>query len=371
MLNPFLPQFIIQMDIPYGLIGLILALNAAIAFFSNIWWGALSDRIGRKPVMLICRYGTLAGYIVLAFSTNLPLLIISRVLDGVFARTVSIGLTIVGDEVEPKRRGIEMSNVGAAWIAGGLAGPAVGAFLAARGIFGLGAAVALLALITIIITHWGVEESHPNIVEGGSVSQKHSAAPVFSPRLFKNAMARRLLLQGLISKVPYFMFVTTTSIYVTARFNLAIPQIGALFTAISAVNLVIRLIFFPPLLRSAGDRKTIRVGFFLYLVGFIWLIFARSVWEFFIISLFISFATSCALDVMSGRMSNAVAPHEMGEILGLNSASESFALIIGPIMGSALIGAPGAGAYGGVAAAFALFPLMLEFLPLREVSNAD
>ena len=138
-LNPFLPRILLDMGATIPQTGLLLSVNIFIGFFSGILWGALSDKYGRRPILIVCLAGTLAGNILLAFSTSIPLFLAARVIDGIFARNTQIILTIIGDLVPPGKRSKEMSKPGAGWIAGGLVGPVIGGALYRFGIQGLAA----------------------------------------------------------------------------------------------------------------------------------------------------------------------------------------------------------------------------------------
>ena len=82
----------------------------------------------------------------LAFSSNIAMIIVSRVIDGIFSRSILVSLTAVGDTVSEEHRSMEMSKVGIPWIAGGLVGPAIGGSLSAFGLTGIGLACALISL---------------------------------------------------------------------------------------------------------------------------------------------------------------------------------------------------------------------------------
>jgi len=367
MLTPFLPQIMLEMDVPVGLIGVLLSIPPLLGFLTNILWGSLSDRFGRKPIILILRIGTLLNYLILAVASNLYLIVLSRVVAGIFNAIVPISMTMVSDTISPEQRSMELSKVGAAWLVGNILGPFIGALVVGTGAFGIGMVNYLLIGITIFITIFFIDESHARstkVIPGEEISERKS---IVSLGLLKKPLPRLLLLQSLFNRIPYFMFVMTTSLYVTIRFGFTTAQIGSFFTILSVISLLIRLFLFPPTLRKLGDHQTVRLGFFLYLLAFGWLIFADSVMEFAIITIIMSFATTTAIDVMSGVMSNAVTRDKMGEMMGLNSAVESAAMVFGPIIGSSLLTSPNTAVYGLFAAGMAVVPLLLDWLPIRKL----
>jgi len=366
MLTPYMPQVMLAMDVPIGVIGLVLSIPPFIGFFTNILWGSLSDRIGRKPVVMMLRVGTLVSYLLLAFAKDMTLIILSRVIAGIFNSVVTVSLTIVNDVVAPERRSLELSKVGAGWLVGSILGPFLGALVAEDGAFGLGMINFILVGATIFITLFMLNETHADFKDGQGYATDGEKKPIISVGLLKKPLPRFLLLQSLFNRIPYFMFVTTTSLFVTIRYGFNVAQIGAFFTSVSIVNLVIRLILFPYVLRKLGDNMTVRLGFVLYLIAFTWLIFAGSVWEFALISMVMSFATSTAIDVMTGVMSHAVQKREMGEMMGLASAAESLTMVVGPIIGSNLLGLSNPYLFGLFGTVLAVIPLVMDFHPIRN-----
>jgi len=369
MLTPYMPQIMLAMDVPIGIIGLVLSIPPFIGFFTNLLWGSLSDRKGRRLVIIVLRIGTLFSYLVLMVSKNLELIILSRVIAGVFNSVVPVSLTVVNDVVAPEKRSMELSKVGAGWLVGSILGPLIGSWVAESGAFGLGLINLVLVALTIIITLFYLKETHVDFKEGSITKKKNEDGPIISVGLLKRPLPRFLLIQSLFNRIPYFMFVTTTSLFVTIRFGFNVVQIGSFFTLISIINLVIRLILFPYVLRKLGDDMSVRLGFSLYLVAFAWLVFANSVWEFAVINMVMSFATSTAIDVMTGVMSHAVKKEEMGEMMGLASAVESITMVAGPIIGSNLLGMANSHYFGLFGVSFAVIPLIMDFFPTRNMKR--
>lgn len=371
ILNPFMSRFYLDLGASISQVGLLLSVNAAIAFFSGILWGKLSDRFGRKPILLICRLGALAGYVILAFSTNITMALISRIVDGIFSRSILITLTVVGDLVEADQRSHEMSRVGIPWIAGGLVGPAIGGALSGNGLMGPGLFCAGLTLLTFLITLFTFKESNPVLIKPAG---QH--LPVGEPGMTRHALGllgqrnpRILLGQNLFAFLAHILFVTTASLFLTERFGLSIAQIGTLLTVIGVITLTVRLLVFPRVLKKFADKKTYTIGLVSFLVAFLWLAFASSLWEFVLIYALVSFGTTCSVDVMHGILSRTVRESEQGQMMGLNSAVESISLVLGPIIGSLMLSLPYSGLYGIAAAISSFIALMIGFVPLALESD--
>ncbi len=361
LLNPYLAPIFLDFGVPVAQVGIFVSINMFMGFFSGILWGSLSDRYGRRPILIICRIGTMVGYILLALSNNLTMIIISRVIDGIFSRNVQIVLTVIGDRTPPERRSQEMSKAGIAWLVAGLIGPAIGAVVFQYGILGLGLFNTALAAIALLITLFTFKESNSVVLRQpipGEISTL-KVKPIFSFGVLKKPLPRLRLSQIFFNSLSMFIFRILLSLFVTVRFGFNVGQIGILLTATGIVSLIIRMLVFPPVLEKLGDRKTLMFGFLIYFAAFVWLIFLNTIWEYVAVVILTSFGTMCSIDIMFGIMTQEVPEQDIGEMIGLAGAVDSLSLIIGPIMGSYLIALSNPTYYGLAATAFAAVPIIL------------
>ena len=368
ILIPFLPQFSSLYGASLLQVGLLLSANSFFSLFGNIIWGSLSDKFGRKPILLICQMGTMAGFLILAFSTNMTMLFVSRIVDGIFGGNYPIAKAVVGDVVPPKDRSREMSNIGMAWTIGNMIGPGIGALLARFGIMGPGLMGAGMSLMTIMITIFIFKESNP-LVNGSATEDEVQALrqrKAVSFALLKRHDPRLLLGQVLSNNIAFYIFITTVSIFAAERFQLTIAQIGWMVTSMGAVKLLVRLFIFNPLLRKFGDVKTALIGFSVFIGAYVWLTLLSSLWEYMAVFVLVGFGTSCTLPVMTARLSRSVGKDQQGEIMGLNTAADNISQIIGPTAGSYFISLPAGFVYGLSMVGFSLLTLLLSAIPLKH-----
>ena len=343
VLFPYLPRFYLDLGAALPRVGLYLSVGAMIGLFSNILWGRAADHFGRNRVLLVCRLGAAAGYLLLAMSKNITWLLVARVVDGIFSRTVPVSLAAISDLVPHERQSGEMSRIGIAWMVGGLIGPGIGAALALSGLFALGIFCAALTVASMLISLAVLrKDSHHRQDQKVPASENPAKkTALFSARVFKNPRARALLTQNIFAFLAYFTFSTATTLYMTKQFALTVAQIGTLLTSANILNLFVRLTIFPLVLRRLGDAKTYQLGLLAYLAAFAWLMVAADPVQFTLILVLTSFGTSCSLDVMNGRLSQAVSADQRGEIMGLNATAENVALIVGPIVAGNALAMPG------------------------------
>lgn len=368
ILIPFLPQFSSQYGASLLEVGLLLSANSFFSLFGNIIWGSLSDKFGRKPILLICQMGTFAGFLILAFSTSLTMLFVSRIVDGIFGGNYPIAKAVVGDVAPPKERSQEMSNIGMAWTIGNMIGPGIGGLLSVYGILGPGLFGAGLSLATILITIFVFKETNP-LVNGTATEAEISALnkrKAISFSLLKEHDSRVLLSQVLTNNIAFYIFITTVSIFAAERFGLNAAQIGWMVMSMGAVKLLVRIFIFNPMLERFGDVKTAMIGFSVFIGAYTWLTLLSHLWEYMAVFVLVGFATSCTLPVMTARLSRVVGKDKQGEIMGLNTAVDNVSQIIGPTMGSFFISLPATFVYGLSIAGFSLLTVLLSTIPLKK-----
>jgi len=388
ILIPFLPFFSQEYGAPPWQIGLLLSTNALFGFVSGPIWGALSDARGRKPVLLISQVGTLIAFLMLAFSNNLTMLFISRVVDGIFGGNVPIAKAIVGDVVTPKDRSREMSNIGVAHVLSSLIGPGLGGVLSRWGIIAPGLFSAALTCITIGLTILYLKESNPvarrSLSQQASVPEpgrlglgkgyptKGNAAglpsaglPVAQESIWKNGTARYLLLQWGFHTLSFMLYMSCISLFSNLKLGLDAAQVGKLLMLAGMVRVFIRFVIFVPLLNWLGDRKTSLIGLVTFVVVFPLLGFVENQVQFAAVLCVVSFAASCTRSILTGFLSRSVKPTEQGRAMGLSSSLDSFARIIGPMVGGFILGSLPLWMYGGLAGAFALGALLMHLRPME------
>ncbi len=378
VLIPLLPFFSAKYGAPPWQIGLLLSTNALFSFFSGPIWGALSDKRGRKPMLLISQAGTLVGFVMLAFSTNLTMLFASRVVDGIFGGNYPIAKAMIGDVVSPRDRSRLMSNVGTAHVLASLVGPGLGGLLSQWGIIAPGLASAALSALTILLTVLFLRESNPrggrSFQNAGTVAASEGTtdgdrevdalpdADQLGPAtVWRNPIARYLLVQWGFHTFSFFIYISSISLFAYVKLGLNPQEVGRLLMISGAVRVFIRFVVFVRLLRWLGDRRTSILGLGTFVVVFAMLAFVRNQVQFGAVLCGVSFAAACTRGVLTSFLSFSVNPWEQGRAMGLSASLDSLAQIAGPLVGSAVLGWLPLWVYGGLASLFATGAFAMAF----------
>ncbi len=177
ILAPLFPYIMNLFNTTSLVVGLLMSMNAMFGLFFGYLLSSLSDKYGRKPLLLISQAGTLAAFLLFAFSTSLEMLFFSRIVDGIFGGNFPIARAIIGDKIPPRERSKQMSNIGVAHVLASLIGPGIGGVLSNFGLIAPGMVGSVLSACTIILTAFMFKETLPSKratssnVQGGPVQQ--------------------------------------------------------------------------------------------------------------------------------------------------------------------------------------------------------
>lgn len=340
---PYLPSLIVVFNTTPIIIGVLLATNAIFSLFSAPIWGRLSDKFGRRPMLLLAEAGTCSAFLILAFSNSLTLLFIARIVDGIFGGNYPITKAIITDRVPPKDRGIQMTNIGVAHTLAGLVAPGLGGFLSIFLIFGPDYPLALPGLIsacfsflTIIITYFFIKESWPK--SRRELAENHIKVKF---KLRKNKNALYLLTQFAFHTFSFIMYVSTLSIFIGLILGLDTVGVSILLTISGISRAIVRFTLLKPTMKLLGEKKTKIFGLTILVVSFILVgifgTFYKEIWVFILLIVLISYGVSCARGLMMSKVTETVSPKEIGKINGYTSTLDSLAQTFGPILASFLI----------------------------------
>ena len=340
---PYLPSLMEIYNTTPLVIGLLLATNAIFTLFFAPIWGRLSDKFGRKPLLLIAEAGTCSAFLILAFSNSLTLLFVARIVDGIFGGNYPITKAIITDSVPPRDRGLQMTNIGVAHTLAGLVAPGLGGFLSIFLIFGPDYPLALPGLFsaffsfsTIIITFFFVKESWPKSKR--EIAEKEVKIKI---KLWSNKDALYSLTHFAFHTFSFIMYVSTLAIFIGLILGLDTLGVSLLLTISGITRAIVRFTLFKPTIRLLGEKKMKILGLSLLVIIFILVgifgTFYPETWIFIVLMVVASYGVSCARGLMMSKVTETVSPKEIGKINGYTTTLDSLAQIVGPILGTFLL----------------------------------
>lgn len=344
---PLLPFYAESFGASPTQIGLLVASYAAAQLVGAPVLGRISDRVGRKPVLLISLAGTFIGFLMLGFANSLAMLFASRIIDGFTGGNISVAQAYITDITDDSNRAKGLGLLGAAFGLGFIIGPALGGTLSVYG-FALPAFVAAgLSLVSILGVMFFLPES---LTADARDALAKRDQPKFSLQNLWRAINRPRV--GPILHVRFFYglafatFQTMFPLYAQIRLGLDARSTGFVLAYVG-----ILVVFFQGFLvgwlaaRFNEYRLIFLATIIMTLTLFAWAV-APSTLIILIILAPLAFAAGTLNTLLNSTLSKAVYPEEVGGTLGISTSLESLTRVISPSAGGFLLGSFGAWAPG-------------------------
>ncbi len=312
---------------------------AACTFFAAPIFGALSDRYGRKKILIISLLGSVIGYILFGIGGALWVLFLGRIIDGLTAGNISTLFAYIADSTEPEERTKWFSYIGAAMGIGCMIGPALGGPLGAISITLPFFVTAGIMFLSIICIYFFLPESLAP--EKRSTHFSIKSFNIFSQfkEIFTMKEASALIIVGGFFYVGLEIYQFNFSIFLKDIFSWGPALIGGLFTLIGACDIISRAVLLPLLLKRFSERNIGIVGLFGLALGLTLII----------LSIHISSQVTIIAAVMSitlgeglfdpsynGRLSQCVDESSQGKLQGVNQSLQSVYRVLVPLAAAAI-----------------------------------
>jgi MFS family permease len=311
--------------------GLLFSIFSLCQFLATPIIGRLSDKYGRKPLLIISIAGTAVSFLTMALAQSAAFLFIARALDGITAGNIPVASAVISDTTEPKNRAKGFGIIGASFGFGFIFGPAISAFTLHLGVsvpFYIAAAVALGATILTAVAlpetnkHIGVDVAKAKLIDLKSLY--HALIDVH---------VGATLLLSLIYSMAFSLFIYGFQPYSVKVLHLSAIQISEIFTAIGIVGLITQVAFVQPIVKKFGDRKTLSIASALMTLTLMAFAFARHLPIFMLIAVVNALANSLIGPMIQTLLSKETDEKSQGSIMGLNASYQSIGMIVGPIIG--------------------------------------
>lgn len=327
LLYPYASRFGIN---PFGL-SLLFASFSLFQFLATPVIGRLSDRYGRKPLLLISLLGTSISLALFASATSVAMLFIARIFDGITGGNVSVAQAMLADKVKKEDRAQAFAMLGAAFGFGFLVGPALGGILSVYGLtipFWFGSALALTATIIAALV---LKES---ATKKNIKKQKTETLFNFSA-LFKalfNPIIGAVLTVSFIAALAQNVFIIGFQAYTVDVLLLSAQRVGILFATAGFVTIIMQVFGIKFLIRRFKAKSNI-IKYSLLISSAVMMVMAMSLpYYWFIISIFSYVLAHTAITpIITALISERTNPEDQGAMLGINQSYISLGQIFGPL----------------------------------------
>jgi DHA1 family tetracycline resistance protein-like MFS transporter len=309
----------------YGLFGTAWAL---MQFLFQPLLGALSDRFGRRPVVLISNLGLGLDHLLMALAPSLSWLFVGRLLSGITAATISTGFAYITDVTPPERRAASFGLMGAAFGVGFVLGPVFGGLLGEYGARLPFWAAAALSLANAAYGYFVLPESLPR--DRRAPFRLKRANPVGSLVLLRGQ--RRLAWLGVVNLLTQLARVALPSaavLYATDRYGWGPQTMGLTLAVVGVCAMIVQAGLVGRIVRQLGERMTLLVGLGFGIAGFLAIGLAGSgAW--FVAAVPLIALSDISGPALQGLMTRLVRPDQQGALQGANSSLQGIAGLIGP-----------------------------------------
>lgn len=361
ILLPILPYFVIHFGAPKILVGVLFSVFALCQFIGGPIWGNLSDRFGRKIVLIISQIGATIGWVMLAFAPDMTWVFIARIVEGLSGGNISVTQAYVADLVEPEQQTRAYGYIGAAFGAGFVFGPAIGAWtLAHYGYSATFLVAAGLQVLTLLITIVMLPESRSKEDRQERAQLSDIVQSLRDPRVSP------LLWQVWMFALSLYAWFAVWALFINAAIGLGASQTGYLFAASGVVNVFVQVFVVGRVSDALGDRTTSNAGLACAVLGFLWVPFVHSIPT--LIPIFVLFSLGMALSraSLTALLTKASPINQRGTILGVSSSLDSLSGVLMPTPSTAILEVYGASFSGVLSATFSAIALTLGLLAARR-----
>jgi DHA1 family tetracycline resistance protein-like MFS transporter len=339
---PLLPFYAEHFGASPTVVGLLVSTYAFCQLIAGPMLGRLSDRTGRRPLLLVSQMGTFIGFLILAFANSLWLVFLSRIIDGLTAGNLSLAQAYISDVTQPEERAKSFGLIGIAFGMGFLIGPGISGYLSQFGYQYPILVAAGLSLTSILATYFLLPTTKP-VASDDAVPRKFTLLDWGNyVRYFRQPGLAPLLWQFFAFTFTFSMFMSGFALFAERRFTwqgrpFGPREVGFVLAYLGFLGVILQGGLIGRLVKAFGEQKLLRAGFFLGMVGLAALGFTYTIPMLLVFSAISSSGTGVVRPVATSLITQKASRSEQGVVLGLTQSLNSVSAIIAPAISGLLI----------------------------------
>jgi MFS family permease len=330
LMIPLLPAIVQQYGASDVMSGALLSVPAFCAVLAAPIWGKLSDRLGRKTIILVAQLLTLAGYLLQATAPTLLWIFIARIISGSGGGALGAVQSYIADVTKEEDRDLAYSLYGAVFGTAFILGPITSGFLLRSGISRPFYVAAAIEIVTIVMTAT-LLPSRMHRPSRTTIAASLKAANVPGVRL--------VLIRQFLAIFAIVCFLANFALYLHHVLNSPVEEVGWLLAMAGIVGGGALIFVVSPLAARLGNRRVAQIGLFLSFLAYGFLSFVTDLGLFCIALIAWAIGSSLVEPTLTALLSLRAKRAERGAIMGISDSLNSVAMILGPATGSAIIGA--------------------------------
>jgi len=337
LIIPLLPFYAERFGASPQLVTILMAVFSLMAMIAAPFWGRLSDRIGRRPVLMASMAAAALAYLWMGFASELWMLFAARAFAGICAGNIAAAQAYIADVTSPEKRARGMGLIGAAFGLGFIIGPALGGLVAGNdvatadletpGLIAAGlSATAFLGVVLLL------PESLPAAVRARQARSRFGALC----SAFRQPVLARLLMVFFLVILAFAGMESTFALWAMREHGWGPAQIGYVFTYVGLLSAVMQGGLIGPLTRRFGEERLLLSGLALIALGLLVLPFSRTLPPLLVAVSALAIGMGAMQPSLNSLISRRAGAEEQGEVMGVAQSVGSLSRVLGPIMAGAL-----------------------------------
>jgi MFS transporter, DHA1 family, tetracycline resistance protein len=330
MVIPVMPIYAERLGASEAWVGILSAVYALMQFVFSPIWGRFSDRIGRRPVLLVSIAMTAVAFAMYGAAWNFWVLIASRAFAGVATANIAIARAFVADVTTPETRAKGMGLIGAAFGLGFVLGPALGGFLSQYALSLPPYVAAALAAVNGVAAYFVLPEPEARAIR----ERARRGRFVEFLQEMKTPGIRRLVVVYGVSVLAFSAMEATYALLVTKRYGLDVKHANYLFAYIGVILVIVQGGLIGRLTRAFGEKSLLLVGLLLQALGLALLPFAHNAVGLVVATAPLAIGSGLSQPALSSLMSRFARSDDQGGTLGIGESAAAIGRVVGPVSGT-------------------------------------
>ena len=361
---PLLPFYAEHFGASPTVVGLMVSTYAFCQLIAGPLLGRISDRMGRRPLLLVSQMGTFIGFLILAYANSLWLVFFSRILDGLTAGNLSLAQAYISDVTKPEERTKSFALIGIAFGMGFLVGPGISGFLSQYGYQYPIFVAAGLSFTSILCTYFLLPSSRPLPPGEGAAERLTIFGWGNYLRYFRDPAVASFLWQFLAFAFAFPTFMSGFALFAERRFTwsghpFGPKEVGYVYAYVGFLGIILQGGLIGRLAKKMGEAPLVRAGFLIGAIGMAALGFTFGIPMLLVVSALASVGLGVLRPAITSLLTQTAHRSEQGTVLGLTQSLNSLSQIIAPFIGGMLIDRGWLAAWALLGAAVAAIGLLV------------
>lgn len=340
MIFPVLPYFVKELKLSDIMVGVAAASFALMNFLFSPFWGSMSDRRGRRPVMLLSIAITFVANIILAFTNSLFLLLAARIMAGIGSANISVAQAYMADISKPEERTKNLGMVGAVFGLGFIVGPVIGGYLKSfsgeGSVLWVGLGAAIFNIINLVSAWFSLTESNAH----RDMDIKRSLNPLEQIiRWLQAPVINQLMWIFFLYVTAFSMMQITSGLLWQEKYQLTEKESSYVFALIGIVSALSQGLFIRWFTKRYTEKQLIVSGALLMGISLALIPVPSKDWfipfELIVVTL-LAFGNALITPPLTSWLSKIAPPQSVGQVMGANQSFASLSRVIGPTLGGFL-----------------------------------